>query len=445
MSLLSNSLPESWAVFGSQWGDEGKGKIIDELGKNFDIVVRFQGGNNAGHTLILGDKKIILRLLPSGMMREHMTCFIAGGVVVSLPSLLEEIALLEDQGMSDLTNRIRLSESCPLVLPYHIALDEAHEQATQGPDQIGTTKKGIGPCYADDTARRGLRVGDLYHDAQLKKRLYALAEIHNTTLHQVYGVESIDPKPVLDELRLLRERIRDMVGDLVYELYEAHKQGKRILFEGAQGTGLDLKQGSYPYVTSSCTTMAGLAAGAGIHPRLISETLGVTKVYATRVGAGPFPTEQDNQVGAKLAKLGHEFGSVTGRPRRCGWLDLPALHRSAWLNGFTSLCLTKLDVLDSFDTIRVCVAYEYQGRLLAFAPQDTNQLSECTPVYKDFSGWCSSTLDCTTWDGLPKEAQALIRFVEQSMSLPIKMIATGPKRGSLIHRVSSALPEKATL
>jgi len=417
-------------VIGTQWGDEGKGKVVDWLTDRASVVTRFQGGHNAGHTLIIDGHKTVLRLIPSGILRENVTSLIGNGVVLSLEAFSEEINALEQQGVP-VRERLRLSPACSLLLPYHVALDKARE-VERGKKAIGTTGRGIGPAYEDKIARRGLKVADLFQPEVLKERLSALAHYHNAQLEQFYQQPPIDEKEVLDGLLSYADWIRPMVLDVSSYLFEAYQAGKNILFEGAQGALLDVDLGTYPYVTSS-NTMAGAAAtGTGFGPCYFDAVMGVTKAYITRVGGGPFPTELTDEIGKEIAIRGKEFGSVTGRPRRCGWFDVVPLRQSVWGNSLSGLALTKLDILDTFDTIKICTHYECEGRRVDTMPYDITTLEKCIPVYEEMPGWKENTFGLTDFNQLPAKAKAYIKRLETLVGVPIWLLSTGPERHQTI-------------
>ena len=417
-------------VIGSQWGDEGKGKIVDWLTDHAHGVVRFQGGHNAGHTLVIGGKKTILRLIPSGILRDNVACFIGNGVVLSPAALLSEIDELESVGV-DVRSRLRISETCPLILPYHVAIDHARETA-KGAGKIGTTGRGIGPTYEDKVARRAIRLQDLLHHERFAAKLGEVLEYHNFVLKNYFRAPTVDFQNTLDTTLALAARIKPMVADVPRLLYDAHKEGKSLLFEGAQGTLLDVDHGTYPYVTSSNCVAGAACAGAGIGPHLLHYVLGITKAYTTRVGSGPFPTELEDDIGKHLAKRGNEFGSVTGRPRRCGWLDAAALKRSIQINGISGLCVTKLDVLDGINTLRLGVGYRFNGEQRDILPFGAETLAQCEPVYEEIAGWSESTVGLTRYEQLPKAAQRYLQRIEQICEVPVDMISTGADRDETI-------------
>jgi len=425
-------------VIGTQWGDEGKGKVVDWLTDHAQAVVRFQGGHNAGHTLIIGGKKTILRLIPSGIMHPQVICYIGNGVVLSPEALFKEIGELEAAGL-DVRSRLKISEAATLILPYHVAIDHAREKK-RGSDKIGTTGRGIGPAYEDKVARRALRVQDFFYPDQFAAKLKENLDYHNFALTQYYKVEALDFKKVLEEAMSYAERIKSMVVDVSSALYAAEQAGQNLLFEGAQGTLLDIDHGTYPFVTSSNCVAGNAAAGSGVGPGSLHFILGITKAYCTRVGAGPFPSElydhenpaKQDPVGIRLAEVGKEFGSVTGRPRRTGWLDAAALKRSIQINGLTGLCITKLDVLDGIKTIRLCVGYKLDGKTLDVLPRGAEAVARCEPIYEDFAGWTDSTVGITDWNKLPKTAQDYLKRVQEICGKPIAMVSTGPERDETI-------------
>ena len=413
-------------VLGTQWGDEGKGKIVDLLTDQANAVARFQGGHNAGHTLVIGGEKTVLHLIPSGILREGVTCLIGNGVVLSPEALLKEMAELEARGVP-VRERLRLSPACPLILPYHVALDKARELA-RGDAKIGTTGRGIGPAYEDKVSRRGLRLGDVFHAERFAEKLKEVMDYHNFTLTQYYKVESVDYQQTLDEALRMAEELRPMVVDVTSALHEYREAGANILFEGAQGSLLDIDHGTYPFVTSSNTTAGGTATGSGFGPLYLDYVLGITKAYTTRVGSGPFPTELFDDVGAHLAKQGHEFGATTGRARRCGWFDAVALRQSVRINSVTGLCLTKLDVLDGLETVKVCVDYKNPAGESISAPFDCEDYDQITPVYEELPGWTESTIGVKSLDELPANARAYIERLEALLNVPIDIVSTGPDR-----------------
>jgi len=417
-------------VLGSQWGDEGKGKIVDLLTDRAAAVVRFQGGHNAGHTLVIGDEKTVLHLIPSGILRDNVMCLIGNGVVLSPSALFEELDALEARGIPAST-RIGISEACPLILPYHIALDQARELA-RGKSAIGTTGRGIGPCYEDKVSRRGIRLADLKDEAKFKEKLAGVMEYHNFALMHYFKCDEVDYQAVLDEVMTYRDRLLSMIVDVPALLDSYRKQGKSIMFEGAQGTLLDIDQGTYPFVTSSNTTAGGACTGSGIGPKDLDYILGITKAYTTRVGAGPFPTELFDGVGNHLGTKGHEFGATTGRSRRCGWFDAVALRRAAQINSLTGLCITKLDVLDGIETIKLCTSYKYQGEVLDMPPLGADAIELCEPVYEEMPGWTESTVGAKSLDLLPENARNYLNRLQEVVGVPIDIVSTGPERDETI-------------
>jgi adenylosuccinate synthase len=417
-------------VIGTQWGDEGKGKIVDWLTDRADAVVRFQGGHNAGHTLVIGTRKTILRLIPSGILRPAVACYIGNGVVLSPQALLTEIDELQQAGV-EVGGRLTISGNCALILDYHVALDRARE-AHRGNDPIGTTGRGIGPAYEDKIARRAVRTQDLFDERRFAERVREALEYHNFVLTRYLNAESVDAEQVIDSTLKLGVRIRPMVADVSYRLDQAIKNGQRLLFEGAQGSLLDVDHGTYPYVTSSNTVAAAAAVGAGVGPQQLNYVLGITKAYTTRVGSGPFPTELTEDIGEHLRQRGQEFGSVTGRPRRCGWFDAAALRRAVQLNGASGLCVTKLDVLDGLPTVRLCTGYRYEGRAVDILPFGADAVARCEPVYQDFAGWSQSTHGVRAWSDLPVGARSYLNRLSELAEVPIDLISTGPERDQTI-------------
>ncbi len=417
-------------VLGSQWGDEGKGKVVDLLTDRAAAVVRFQGGHNAGHTLVIDGVKTVLHLIPSGILREHVMCMIGNGVVLSPEALFKELGELEARGVPA-AERLKLSAACPLILPYHIALDQAREIA-RGKTAIGTTGRGIGPCYEDKVSRRGIRLADLSDIEAFKEKLAGVMEYHNFTLKNYFKVDEVDYQQVLDEVLGYRDRLLSMVADIPGMLDDYRKQGHNIMFEGAQGTLLDIDQGTYPYVTSSNTTAGGACTGSGIGPGDLDYMLGITKAYTTRVGAGPFPTELFDDVGNHLGTKGHEFGATTGRSRRCGWFDGVALRRAAQINSLTGLCITKLDVLDGLETLKLCTGYKYDGQLLDLPPLGADAIEKCEPVYEEMPGWSETTEGIRDYDALPEKARNYLKRMEEIVGVPVHIISTGPERDDTI-------------
>ena len=424
-------------VIGTQWGDEGKGKVVDWLTDHAQAVVRFQGGHNAGHTLVIKGVKTALQLIPSGIMRDGVACYIGNGVVVDPAHLLLEIERLEAVGL-DVRSRLFISESCPLILPFHVEVDKAREalRESSGVGKIGTTGKGIGPAYEDKVARRALRVQDLKHPERFAAKLRELLALHNFALTGYLQSKAIEFQPIFDSAMALAEQIKPMMADVGYILHNASRNGANILFEGAQGTLLDIDHGTYPFVTSSNCVAGNAAAGAGVGPDLLHYILGITKAYTTRVGGGPFPTELPmdvpGTVGHHLSTVGQERGTVTGRPRRCGWLDAAALKRSTIINGTSGLCITKLDVLDGLSEIKVCSGYELNGRRIDILPLDADDIVACQPIYDTFPGWTESTAGVTQWDALPLNARRYLERVQTFIGAPIAMVSTGPDRDHTI-------------
>src|SRR4249919_2249707 len=421
---------KSVVILGAQWGDEGKGKIVDLLTERIGAVVRFQGGHNAGHTLVIGGKKTVLHLIPSGILRDGALCLIGNGVVLSPAALQNEIGELEATGV-EVRSRLKISPATPLIMPYHIALDQAREKAAGG-KAIGTTGRGIGPAYEDKVARRGVRVADLQYPVELAEKLRAVLDYHNFVLTKYLGVDAVDFQQTLDEALAFGAYVKPMVSDVAGILHDLRKQGKRVLFEGAQGALLDIDHGTYPYVTSSNTTVGGALAGTGVGADAIDYVLGICKAYATRVGGGPFPTELNDEVGEDIRKKGQEFGATTGRPRRCGWIDIVALKRAVAINGISGLCITKLDILDGMQTLKMCIAYKYHGKQSEYAPLDAQGWDECEPVFLEFPGWSETTAGITEWDKLPPAARAYLRALEELSGCPLAMVSTGPDRDANI-------------
>ncbi|GAB4060821.1 adenylosuccinate synthase [Uliginosibacterium sediminicola] len=422
-------------VVGTQWGDEGKGKIVDWLTDHAQGVVRFQGGHNAGHTLVIGDKEYKLNLVPSGIVREGVQCYIGNGVVLDIHHLLSEIAVLEKDGI-DVRSRLKVSPGCPLILPYHSALDRAREAKKSAGDKIGTTGKGIGPAYADKVARRALRVYDLFHPERFADKLREVLDYHNFVLTQYLGAEAVDFDSVYRQAMADAEAIRPLVADISAQIYEDHKAGKNLLFEGAQGTLLDIDHGTYPFVTSSNCVSGQAAAGSGVGPGMLHYVLGITKAYCTRVGGGPFPSELDIETpacpGYQMSTVGREFGTVTGRKRRCGWFDAAALRRSARINGLTGLCITKLDVLDGLEELKICTGYKLDGKVLDLLPIGADEVAACEPIYESMPGWSETTFGVKRWEDLPANARAYLDRLEVLCEVPIAIISTGPERDETI-------------
>ena len=417
-------------VIGTQWGDEGKGKVVDLLTDKAHAVARFQGGHNAGHTLVIDGKQTVLHLIPSGILRDKVLCLIGNGVVLSPDALIEELNMLEQNGVPA-RSRLRISESCPLILPYHVALDAAREQA-RGKKAIGTTGRGIGPAYEDKVSRRGIRLGELVDVEHFKARLAEVMEYHNHALVNYFKAEPVDYQQVLDKVMAQRDELLALIDDIPGILHQMRRDGKSIMFEGAQGALLDIDHGTYPYVTSSNTTAGGAATGSGVGPRDFDYILGIVKAYTTRVGAGPFPTELFDDDGKHLGEKGHEFGATTGRQRRCGWLDTVALKRSLEINSVTGMCITKLDVMDGMETVKICVAYELDGKQVTTPPVGADRFEQCRPVFIELPGWSESTVGAKSYDDLPKNAKAYLRKVEELCETPIDIISTGPDREETI-------------
>jgi len=413
-------------VIGTQWGDEGKGKVVDLLTDRADAVVRFQGGHNAGHTLVIDGKTTVLHLIPSGILRENVRCLIGNGVVLSPTALLEELDMLEVGGIAA-RPRMGISESCPVILPYHIALDQARE-AARGKKAIGTTGRGIGPCYEDKVSRRGIRLGEMLDEKHFAARLQEVMEYHNYALEHYFKFETVDYHKVLDEALAQAEQIKPLIEDVPGTLHRLRAEGRSVMFEGAQGALLDIDHGTYPYVTSSTTTAGGAASGSGVGPRDLDYILGIVKAYTTRVGAGPFPTELFDDDGKHLGEKGHEFGATTGRQRRCGWLDAVALRRSLQINSVTGMCITKLDVLDGMDTVKICVAYKLDGREVVTPPVGADRFEQCEPVLIEMPGWKESTVGIRNYEELPQAARNYLKKVEDLCEAPIDIISTGPDR-----------------
>lgn len=419
-------MKKNTVVLGTQWGDEGKGKIVDLLTDNADAVVRFQGGHNAGHTLIINGQKTVLHLVPSGILREGVACYIGNGVVVEPEALITEIKELEKAGV-DVRSRLRISSAAPIIMPYHILLDQLREKA-KGGNAIGTTGRGIGPAYEDKVARRGVRFGDLLDAKLLHEKLTETLEYHNFVIENYFKHQPLNFDKVYQQALSFGEQLKEMNADVTAELHEMQQQGKSVLLEGAQGSLLDIDHGTYPFVTSSNTTAGAASTGTGLGVTDISYVLGITKAYTTRVGSGPFPTELFDDDGKMLAKNGVEFGATTGRPRRCGWLDLVALKRAVQMNGVTGICVTKLDVLDTFSEIKVCTAYEVDGKHQQSFPDSAESWGKIKPVYETLSGWKSITKGITEFNDLPSQATALIDRIADYTDTPVHIISTGPDR-----------------
>lgn len=419
-------------VIGAQWGDEGKGKIVDWLAEETSGVVRFQGGHNAGHTLVVGGKKTILRLIPSGILHETLDCFIGSGVVVSPEALLGEIDELNAAGVKNVESRLKIAPTCPLILPYHIALDQARE-ASRGKRKIGTTGRGIGPAYEDKVARRAIRVVDLLHPEKLVEKLEAILAYYNVQLQHLHNAEPVKVEDVMAVIEKVAPRITPMITDVSRVLNEKNRKGESLLFEGAQGTLLDIDYGTYPFVTSSNCLAGAASAGAGVGPQMLDYVLGIVKAYTTRVGSGPFPTELFDEVGAGLAERGHEFGSVTGRARRCGWFDAAVLKRSIQVNGISGMCITKLDVMDGIENINICVGYELpDGSKTDILPCGSDAVETCKPIYETMPGWSESTFGVKEYDKLPENAKAYLKRIEEVCGAPVAIVSTGPDREETI-------------
>ncbi|WP_374318799.1 adenylosuccinate synthase [Aquabacterium sp.] len=431
------SVGRNVVVVGTQWGDEGKGKVVDWLTDHAAGVVRFQGGHNAGHTLVINGKKTALQLIPSGIMRDGVACYIGNGVVVDPEHLLTEIKRLEAAGLN-VRSRLFISESCPLILPFHVEVDRAREalRESSGSGKIGTTGKGIGPAYEDKVARRALRVQDLKHPDRFARKLRELLDLHNFALAGYLKGSTLEFQPIYENAMKAAQEILPMLADVGVRIHETNQKGGSILFEGAQGTLLDIDHGTYPFVTSSNCVAGNAAAGSGVGPDKLHYILGITKAYTTRVGSGPFPTELDmdepGTVGHHLSTVGQERGTVTGRARRCGWLDAAALKRSVLINGVSGLCITKLDVLDGLSEIKMCVGYELNGERVDILPLDADEIASCKPIYETFPGWEGTTFGLTSWDALPANARAYLERVQAFIGAPIDMVSTGPDRDHTI-------------
>jgi adenylosuccinate synthase len=412
-------------VLGTQWGDEGKGKIVDLLTEKASAVVRFQGGHNAGHTLVIDGVKTALHLIPSGILRQGVNCIIGNGVVLSIEALLKEMAMLEERGVP-VRERLRVSYGCPLILPVHVALDQARE-SRRGEAKIGTTGRGIGPAYEDKVSRRGVRLGDVFQPGFADK-VRELMDYHNFVLVNYYGVDAIDVDKTLDEVLEQAQSIRDITVNSVGLIHSIREQGGDIMFEGAQGSLLDIDHGTYPYVTSSNTTAGGVATGSGVGPLYLDQIMGITKAYTTRVGSGPFPTELFDDDGKYLAKKGNEFGTTTGRPRRCGWFDAVLVKHSIRINSINAICLTKLDVLDGLKTVKVCVGYRDEAGDDVEWPESAEAFARVTPVYEELPGWDESTVGASTLEQLPQKARDYIAYLEKAIGAPIDIVSTGPDR-----------------
>lgn len=413
-------------IIGTQWGDEGKGKIVDWLTESAEAVVRFQGGHNAGHTLVINGKKTVLHLLPSGILHPNTTCFIGNGVVVSPDALIKEIRDIESLGV-DVRKNLKISEACPLILPYHVAIDQARE-IKKGANKIGTTGRGIGPAYEDKVARRAIRIQDLFNHQIFKDKLEENLDYYNFVLKNYFDKDAIDLNTTLDEAFKLGEEIKPLVSDVSRKLFEYRREQKKVIFEGAQGTLLDVDLGTYPFVTSSNCVAGAAATGSGISPKMIDYVLGIVKAYTTRVGSGPFPTELTDEIGSSLASRGNEFGSTTGRARRCGWFDAALLKRSIQINGIDGLCVTKLDVMDNMSEIKICIGYKRNGKEYDILPFGSENVVECEPIYETMAGWDTSTAGITQYDALPVNAKKYLKRIEEIVETPIDIISTGPDR-----------------
>jgi len=412
-------------VLGTQWGDEGKGKIVDLLTDQAKVVVRFQGGHNAGHTLVIDGQKTVLHLLPSGILREGVDCVIGNGVVLSLEALWEEISELEARSIP-VQERLKISGACPMILPTHVALDKARDS------RLGTTGRGIGPAYEDKVARRGIRLAEALNEKQFTDKLAGLMDYHNFVLGKYFGVDTVDFQETLENSLDLVRKVEPMVADTIGILHRHRKQGDDILFEGAQGSLLDIDHGTYPFVTSSNTTAGGAATGSGYGPLYLDYILGITKAYATRVGAGPFPTELFDEVGQHLASVGHEKGATTGRDRRCGWFDAAAVKQAIRVNSVSGICLTKLDVLDGLETVKICTGYQDGGQDMSSWLMNVDGVESLQPVYEELPGWQESTIGAKEVEQLPKNARAYIHFIEEVIEAPVDIISTGPDRAETI-------------
>ncbi|MES2126815.1 MAG: adenylosuccinate synthase [Pseudomonadota bacterium] len=430
--MSKKNVAKNVVVIGTQWGDEGKGKIVDWLTDNAAGVVRFQGGHNAGHTLVIKGVKTALQLIPSGIMREGVACYIGNGVVVSVPDVMREIDKLAAIGV-EVVSRLKISEACPAILPYHVAIDVAREVA-RGDAKIGTTGKGIGPAYEDKVARRAIRIADMLNEGRFAEKLRENLDYHNFVLTNYLKAPAVEFQKTFDDAMALVPRLKPMVGDVSSALYAAHKAGGNLLFEGAQGSLLDVDHGTYPFVTSSNCVAGNAAAGSGVGPNMLHYIMGITKAYTTRVGSGPFPSElpTDAGVGHHLSSIGHEFGTVTGRARRCGWFDAALLRRSVQINGVSGMCLTKLDVLDGLESLKLCTGYKLDGRDVDIFPVGAEDASRCVPVYEEMPGWKESTVGAKSLAELPATARAYIKRIEELVGVPVDMVSTGPDREETI-------------
>jgi adenylosuccinate synthase len=430
--MSKKNVAKNVVVIGTQWGDEGKGKIVDWLTDHAQGVVRFQGGHNAGHTLVIGGQKTALQLIPSGIMRPGVACYIGNGVVVSVPDVMREIDKLSAIGV-EVVSRLMISEACPAILPYHVAIDVARE-AARGAAKIGTTGKGIGPTYEDKVARRAIRIADMLNEQRFAEKLRENLDYHNFVLTNYLKAPAVEFQKTFDDAMALVPRLKPMVGDVSSALYAAYKAGGNLLFEGAQGSLLDVDHGTYPFVTSSNCVAGNAAAGSGVGPNMLHYILGITKAYTTRVGSGPFPSElaTDAGVGHHLSSVGHEFGTVTGRARRCGWFDAALLRRSVQINGVSGMCLTKLDVLDGLASLKLCTGYKLDGRDVDIFPVGAEDAARCEPVYEEMAGWSESTVGAKSLAELPAAARAYIKRIEELVGVPVDMVSTGPDREETI-------------
>ena len=418
-------------VIGSQWGDEGKAKVVDFLTLDADVVVRFQGGANAGHTVVVDDQSFVFHLIPSGIMHKDKVCVIGNGVVLDPSQLLAEIAEIEKRGIAVTADNLKIADNAQIVLPFHKVADRLREQAA-GKRAIGTTGRGIGPCYSDKVNRLGVRASALLDESELRERLQVLADARNPEFVKLYGAEPLEVEPIVREYAEYGRRLAPYVCDVAEYLYEQRKAGKRLVFEGAQGTILDVDHGTYPFVTSSNTVAGSAACGSGIGPTAIDRVVGVVKAYTTRVGNGPFPTELDGAEGDRLRELGNEFGATTGRKRRCGWFDAPVVRRAASVNGLTHLAMTKVDVLDTFDTIKICVGYMVDGKLHRTIPNQLSLVERAEPVYEEMPGWKKPTCKCKTWEDLPVELRNYLNRLSELVEVPMGWISVGPGREQTI-------------
>ncbi len=421
-------------IVGAQWGDEGKGKLVDLLSRQLEVIVRFQGGNNAGHTIWVGKEKTVLHLIPSGILHEKTLCCISNGVVCDPFVLLEEVDDLIKKGIDITPARLKISKKTHLILPYHRAIDKARENYKSAERKIGTTGSGIGPCYEDKMARIGIRAGDLVDATLVRNKIIHALEEKNTLLQNLYHEDILDAEAIIQEVLRIAPRIVPFLADISSELEEAFAHGKSVLFEGAQGVHLDIDHGTYPFVTSSNTVSSCAASGSGVSPLQLHKIIGIAKAYTTRVGAGPFPTELSDETGEFLRKNGHEFGATTGRPRRCGWLDMVILRESIRLNGFTDIALTKLDVLKGLDTLSICTGYEYEGQVINYPPQEENALAQVVPIYESMPGFHEDISNCTTFESLPATVRAYIERIEELSQVKISIISVGPERDQTIMR-----------